>query len=331
MKNISLAIGLALGTLFFGSCNQASDKKNNDRQTDSTLTTTSDFTIAGNYVSPDYENRNGGYDWVGIQVGQNANNSIKIQIRSRADLKKPTCTLDAIAHPISENVYKAMLEGKSVLFTFSENGLSIDAENETDTDILSFYCSGGATLKGTYKKIAGELDSSQIDTRSYIKTLSLQNISFFMDAKLVDGKKILTITPTGLSIDNRPFTHDITGQSIVDAEIEDLNKDGFPEIMIYTQSDGSGSYGDVIAYSVNNGKSMSQITFPRTAENKEINEGYSGHDEFALVEHSLAQRFPIYKDGDTNAKPTGKSRQVEYKLKDGEASRVFVVHSVVEF
>ena len=30
-----------------------------------------------------------------------------------------------------------------------------------------------------------------------------------------------------------------------------------------------------------------------------------GHDEFSLVENTLSQRFPIYKEGDTNAEPSG--------------------------
>lgn len=44
-----------------------------------------------------------------------------------------------------------------------------------------------------------------------------------------------------------------------------------------------------------------------------------GHDEFQVVENSLVRRFPIYKDGDSNAKPSGKMRQLQYKLKAGEA------------
>ena len=75
--------------------------------------------------------------------------------------------------------------------------------------------------------------------------------------------------------------------------------------MFYTTSAGSGSYGNVIGYSVNAGKSISEIYFPPIAENPKANKGYMGHDEFAIVETSLVQRFKIYKEGDTNSKPTG--------------------------
>ena len=146
-----------------------------------------------------------------------------------------------------------------------------------------------------------------------------------------DGNNIVvTISPFGLSKVNDAVTHKIDG-TVTNAEIEDLNSDGFPEVLVYTNSKGSGSYGYIIGYSVNSGKSMSQIYFPPIAENDEINKGYMGHDEYAIVEATLVQSFPIYKENDVNAEPTGEIRQIQYKLKDGEASRKFVVDKVVEY
>ncbi len=162
------------------------------------------------------------------------------------------------------------------------------------------------------------------------KILTLQDITFDITT-IGDGSvSELTIEPTGLEIENQKIALEIEGQ-VVNAEIEDLNSDGFPEILIYTVSAGSGSYGDVIAYSVNNGKSISQIYFPDITENKEAGMGYMGHDEFAVVETSLVRRFPIYKSGDSNSNPTGGTRQIQYKLQDGEASRLFVIDNISEY
>ncbi|MGB5316682.1 MAG: PliI family lysozyme inhibitor of I-type lysozyme [Robiginitalea sp.] len=162
------------------------------------------------------------------------------------------------------------------------------------------------------------------------KILTLQDITFDITT-IGDGSvSELTIEPTGLEIENQKIALEIEGQ-VVNAEIEDLNSDGFPEILIYTVSAGSGSYGDVIAYSVNNGKSISQIYFPDISENKEAGMGYMGHDEFAVVETSLVRRFPIYKSGDSNSNPTGGTRQIQYKLQDGEASRLFVIDNISEY
>ena len=142
---------------------------------------------------------------------------------------------------------------------------------------------------------------------------------------------ILIIQPSGLSVYNETKYHDITGYTIVNAEIGDLNVDSYPEVFIYLTSDGSGSYGKLIGYSVNNGKSVSQVYLPEISENNEVNKGYMGHDETAIVENTFCQRFPVYKEGDSNANPTGGTRQIQYKLVDGESGRILKIDKVVEF
>lgn len=219
--------------LTFTSCNlsvkdEPADQSENDAKSSSVVN------VAGTYVSKDYDNRNGGYDWVGVVINQNEDSSINIKIRSRADQKKPTCTLDARAEAVGGGQFKAVLEEKAVLFIFNADKLEIRTENETDASILSFFCSGGGTLKGTYTKTEGDLDPDQVDKRIFQKVLSLQDISFAIESKREGDKQLLTIMPSGLSIVNAPFTHDITGQSIVGTEIEDMNKDGYPELLVYT-------------------------------------------------------------------------------------------------
>jgi len=56
-----------------------------------------------------------------------------------------------------------------------------------------------------------------------------------------------------------------------------------------------------------------------------------GHDEFAVIENTLVQRFPIYKKGDSNAKPTGKTRQVQYKITAEEAGWTLKIDKVLEY
>ena len=153
------------------------------------------------------------------------------------------------------------------------------------------------------------------------------NISFKVNTK---GDSLI-IQPSGLSISNETLYHDITGYTVVNAEIGDLNIDSYPELFVYLTSDGSGSYGKLIGYSVNNGKSVSQVYLPDISENDEVNKGYMGHDEMAIVENTFCQRFPIYKEGDSNANPTGGIRQIQYKLVDGESSRILKIDKVINF
>ena len=283
----------------------------------------------GNYVSSEYEKRNEGYDWVSVAVKPAINNQLKIVVRSRADKKKPTCTFDVLAEKENDSIYKAVINDKTIVFSFKGKQMSIATENKEDNSLLNFYCSGGGSLAGTYHKIEGNLDQVQIDKTIFNKQLRLQGIGFNISTKKNDMETELTVAPYGLKIDNSPFSQVIDG-SVVDAEIEDLNSDGSPEVLIYTQSDGSGSYGSVIGFSVNNKKSMSQIYFPPITENKELSKGYMGHDRFTLIETTLTQHFPIYKEEDSNASPTGGVRQIIYQMVDGEASRKFVIKNTTD-
>lgn len=119
--------------------------------------------------------------------------------------------------------------------------------------------------------------------------------------------------------------------TITKVEIEDLNADGYPEIYVYVTSAGSGSYGSLIAYASNQNKSLGEIYLPSIEDTPEISQGYMGHDEFALGEGALVRRFPVYRFGDTNAGPTGGTRQIQYKLEAGEAGWVLRQDRVVEF
>lgn len=120
--------------------------------------------------------------------------------------------------------------------------------------------------------------------------------------------------------------------AITGVEVQDLNADGFPEIYVYVASAGSGSYGSLIAFASNRNRSITPITLaPLEAEGAAVTKGYMGHDKFAVGEGALLRRFPIYREGDVNSKPTGGTRQIQYKLKAGEAGWVLRRDRVVEF
>lgn len=312
---VFLLIVFGLGTI---SC---SPKKANIVENTDTLV------IEGNYVNSDYKDKDIGYDWIAVIVKEFTDSLIQVSVRSRADKKRPTCTFDAKAiKQDSLGLYRASTEGNSVLFLFSGDSLVIKSDQESAYSNLNYFCSGGASIAGTYVKLTEPLDTAQIDKVVFRKSLNYFDYNFLVE---VYGKT-LTIEPFGLTTDNRKVSHKFEG-SVMNAEIGDLNIDGYPEVLVYIQSVGSGSYGSVIGYSVNNGKSMSQIYLPEISENKNANKGYMGHDEFAIVENTFVQRFPVYQPDDVNAKPTGGMRQIQYKLVDGEASRLFKIDKIVEY
>ena len=166
--------------------------------------------------------------------------------------------------------------------------------------------------------------------KGFDKVLKLQGITFHVQATNEGSLNKLTITPSGLEIVNDVIKQEIDG-SVTGAEIADINADGSPEIYVYVNSAGSGSYGSLVAYSANNKKSLSGIYLAPLEDDKKNAVGYMGHDEFAVVESSFARRFPIYKKEDSNANPTGGMRQLQYKLVPGEATWQLKLVNSTEF
>ena len=167
------------------------------------------------------------------------------------------------------------------------------------------------------------------ETYSFQKTLQFKGISFDVNTKGSGSLRQLVIQPKGFEETNKSFELEIDGK-VTDAQVTDLNSDGFPEVLIFTQSAGSGSYGNLIAFSANGVKSMSRVYFPPANENPKLNKGYMGHDTFLIQESTLIQEFPIYNEGDPNSSPTGGIRRIEYKMVDGEAARKFVADKISE-
>lgn len=157
MTNLKRILFVTTMTLLVYSCNTETKKQEN--HTEQKVATNDGF--EGNYVNNSYNQRKEGYDWVAVIVSKESDNQLKIAVRSRADKKKPTCTFDVVAQKLDENTYTSVVQDKKVLFHFSENSITIEAEKKEDSGILNFYCSGGASIADTYAKINEQLDGTQ--------------------------------------------------------------------------------------------------------------------------------------------------------------------------
>jgi hypothetical protein len=151
---------------------------------------------------------------------------------------------------------------------------------------------------------------------SFNSTLELQGVRFQVKSDGVGSQRQLTITTSGTRRPIPVIRRTVDG-AVVGAEVSDLNANGQPELYVFVQGAGSGSDGELVAYALNIGSSLTPITLPELSG--ALARDYQGHDSFAVVESCLARRFPTYKSGDTNAHPTGGLRQICYKLKAGEA------------
>lgn len=177
---------------------------------------------------------------------------------------------------------------------------------------------------------AAPSEASPVTSVSFDRTLELQGIRFRVTSANESSVNTLHIVPGGLELDNSPIVRTIEG-TVTGAEVADLNADGSPEIYVYVTSAGSGSHGSLVAFSVNRRKSLSEIYLPPVTQDKVASKGYRGHDEFAVLEGVMGHRFPVYRDADTNAKPTGGTRQLQYKLVPGEAGWILKFDRLIEY
>ena len=105
-------------------------------------------TAVSTYANADYAKRMHKYDWVAVQVTpQKSADEIAIKIYSRNDVKKrQTCSYEGTAQWNGKGEY---ISKEKLEFSFIDHSLVITGE-ETP---LFYYCSGGASLAGTYEKI----------------------------------------------------------------------------------------------------------------------------------------------------------------------------------
>lgn len=149
---------LLAGLMIIGlqACNNTSKKSAETAETVPMTKLEKAINHTGLYVCEGYAKRAEGSDWVSINVSPAEAEQLKIEVRSRTDIKKTTCTFDAVADRKNDSTYVAVHEGKNILFTFTDADLTIATENPEDSDMLHFFCSGGATLAGTYAKFVEE-------------------------------------------------------------------------------------------------------------------------------------------------------------------------------
>lgn len=313
-----------LGILIFfvGGILSSCGNKTNTPKNDAPKTKGMD-SFVGNYVTADYSKKNEGADWVAVTISKLSDSVAHVRVRSRIDIKKPTCTFDMDATLKDSVSLLISTEGAEIVLQFADSVLTISSANDEGKSLMQYSCSGGGSLAGTYIRWKEELDQSQIDKADFRANLSMGDIFF----ELVDQAGELSIQPNGLKESNDKFSFKTNG-TIIKAQIEDLDKDGSPEVLVYVSSNDNLKRGNILGVSVNDGKSISQISYRMVAENEELNKGYNGSDEFEIVEGVLCQRFPL---ADEAGKPTGKMRQIQYKLVKGEAMKKLEVGKVLEF
>ncbi len=157
--------------------------------------------------------------------------------------------------------------------------------------------------------------SAQAYTR-YDSTLKIGKVGFkiFCLNKSPD-RNSLTIRPIGFKSEAREASLEIKAR-VLSAEIDDLNNDGFPEIVIFIlEPKGNKS---LFCISSKENERMEPIFFPDITDDMRLSKGYRGKDEFKLVEGVLFRKFPIFESDTAIKQPSNKVRQILYRVISGE-------------
>lgn len=241
----------------------------------------------GTFVSEGYEEKAKGADWVSVTITQIRQNLFHVEVRSRSDIKKPTCTLTTDAHLDKKGELITKQSGLELGFHISGDILNIYSPSDKD---LNYFCSGGATLAGKYKRLSGNPDQKQLDDSQFWKFLEYNDLTFSIQA-IRDTLTIQPILPKGRADEVKiPFKG-----SIADAEIGDLDADGFPEVYVYIR-EGRDQHIRLEAYYLDKGISLRKIkSHDDPPLQPEEEKDYYGKDEYKLnAPESVLQRlFPI--------------------------------------
>jgi hypothetical protein len=169
--------------------------------------------------------------------------------------------------------------------------------------------------------LAGASASAQVVFPKMDTTVKIGKTGYRVECKNKNyDQNQLSVRPVGFDNAAGEANFMIRGR-VAKAEIDDLNSDGYPDLVLYVYSDSSAIFGTVWAFVSKANKSFTGCALPDPMLDGKINEGYKGHDQFSLMEGYLLEKFPIYKTGDDKDKPSGGTRVILYQLVPDEGAR----------
>lgn len=133
---------------------------------------------------------------------------------------------------------------------------------------LVFCCLFCMHINATAKVPARRYDSSmKIGKAGYRVTCTNRN----------PEKNTINISPIGFDNSVRDFSFEIKGR-ILRAEVDDVNRDNFPDLLLYIYYGDTLNKGNLICISSEANNSVVPIGFPDIVDDPKIREGYRGFD-----------------------------------------------------
>ena len=167
------------------------------------------------------------------------------------------------------------------------------------------------TTPGTPNAMPSE--AGGIDTvTSYRRTLTQGNTQYLVRTTGEGSMRLLSI---GVRQNNQA---PLALRDTLDGEVQQTallpTPGGQSNLLVFVQSAGSGSYGQVYGYwpdgqTLRRLPDLPELTGPAS-------QGYQGHDTFQVLGQEVVRTFPIYAPADANCCPSGGQRTVRYSLLD---------------
>lgn len=160
---------------------------------------------------------------------------------------------------------------------------------------------------------------AQASNKRFDTTIKMGRVGYRLTCKNSSAERNMTsVTPIGFNKDMREFSFEVKGR-VTKAEVDDINRDGYPDLVFYVFSNDSIPRGNVIAISSEKNESVSPIIFPDIFDDPKLRVGYKGNDEFFLMEGMLIRRFPLYAATGVTLPASGNLiRQIQYIVVPGE-------------
>ncbi|HMZ46241.1 MAG TPA: hypothetical protein PLU36_05510 [Chitinophagaceae bacterium] len=144
----------------------------------------------------------------------------------------------------------------------------------------------------------------------------------------LNNKNSLRVKLIGFEETKDEIDIDIKGK-VVGAEVDDLNKDGYPDLVVYIITDDAKRKGTVFAIASNENKGILPILFPSISENEKLKVGYDGNDQFQLINGVLSHKFAVA-DSTATKEQYAVARQVLYNVIKIETAWKFTVLRSIE-
>jgi hypothetical protein len=128
--------------------------------------------------------------------------------------------------------------------------------------------------------LCGAATHAQVSFTKIDSTLKIGKVGYRVECKNknVDVNQ-LTVRPIGFDGSAREVNFPLRGR-LLKAEIDDLNNDGYPDLVLYIYTDSAATFGTVYVFLSEANKSITGCVLPDAMMDGKINTGYKGHDQF---------------------------------------------------